>query len=144
MLEKYVQDFDPNVFLQELAAEKQITKKNALEICRRAVPKESYYQKKIIERLKKQFPDAYVFKISQGAYSHGGIPDIACILGGHYFAFEVKRPVLGKVSRLQEAAIQKIRQAGGTADVITWEEEAVRCILKRIKMEDKNAEKINI
>ncbi len=128
MLEKYVQDFDPDVFLQELAAEKQVTKKEALEICRRAVPKESYYQKKVISGLKKQFPDAYIAKVAQGMYSQGGIPDVLCILDGHYFGFEIKRPVFGNVSKLQGVAIEKIRNAGGTAGTVSWPEEAAGII----------------
>ena len=40
MLEKYIPDFDPDAFLQELAEEKQVTKKEALAMCRKAVPKE--------------------------------------------------------------------------------------------------------
>lgn len=128
MLEKYVQDFDSDMFLRELAAEKQATKKEALEICRLETPKEAYFQKKVKDGLKKQFPDAYIAKIAQGTYSQGGIPDIMCILDGHYFGFEIKRPVLGKISKLQEAAIRKIREAGGTAEAISWPEEAVEII----------------
>ncbi len=132
MLEKYVPDFDSDVFLRELAAEKQVTKKEALEICRRTVPKESYYQKKAISGLKERFPEAYIAKIAQGMYSQGGIPDVLCILDGHYFGFEIKRPVFGIPSRLQLATIEKIRKAGGTAAVVSWPEEAVGIINKRL------------
>lgn len=128
MLEKYVPDFAPDSFLQELAGEKHITKKEALEMCRMEVPKESYFQKKLISGLKKQFPDAYIAKIAQGMYSQGGIPDILCILDGHCFGFEVKRPLFGRVSRLQAAAIEKIRAAGGTAEIVSWPEEAAGII----------------
>lgn len=128
MLEKYVPDFDPDSFLRDLSKEKQVTKKDALEICRRKIPKEAYFQKKVKDGLKKQFPDAYVAKIAQGLYSQGGIPDVLCILDGHYFGFEIKRPVLGKVSGLQGAAIEKIRAAGGTAEIVSWPEEAVKII----------------
>ncbi len=128
MLEKYVPDFDLDAFLHELAAEKGVTKKDALGICQREVPKESYFQKKVKDGLKKQFPDAYVAKIAQGMYSQGGIPDILCILDGHYFGFEIKRPVLGKMTKLQSVAINKIRAAGGTAEVVIWPEEAAKII----------------
>lgn len=128
MLEKYIPDFDPDVFLQELAEEKQVTKKEALEICRKAVPKEAYFQKKVINGLKKQFPNAYIAKIAQGMYSQGGIPDVLCILDGHYFGFEIKRPVFGNISKLQGAAIEKIRNAGGTAGIVSWPEEAAKII----------------
>lgn len=124
MLEKYVPDFDSDAFLQELAAEKRVTKKEALEICRKAIPKEAYYQKKVIDGLKKQFPDAYIAKIAQGMYSQGGIPDVMFIMRGHYFGFEIKRPVFGKISKLQEVTMARIRRSGGTAAVVSWPEEA--------------------
>ncbi len=128
MLEKYVPGFDPDAFLQKIAAERAITKKEASEVCRREVPKEAYFQKKVKDGLKKQFPGAYVAKIAQGMYSQGGIPDVLCVVDGHAFFFEVKRPLFGKVSRLQEAAIEKIRAAGGAAEVVSWPEEAAGAI----------------
>ena len=99
MPEKYIPDFDPDAFLQELAEEKQVTKKEALAMCRKAVPKEAYFQKKVINGLKKQFPDAYIAKIAQGMYS-----------------------------KLQGAAIEKIKNAGGTAGIVTYPEEAAEII----------------
>lgn len=131
MLEKYIPDFDPDAFLQELAEEKQVTKKEALAMCRKAVPKEAYFQKKVINGLKKQFPDAYIAKIAQGMYSQGGIPDVLCVLDGHYFGFEIKRPIFGNVSKLQGAAIEKIKNAGGTAGIVTYPEEAAEIIDSR-------------
>lgn len=128
MLEKYVQDFDSDAFLRELAAEKQVTKKEALAICRKKVPKEAYYQKKVIDGLKKQFPNAYIAKIAQGMYSQGGIPDVLCVLDGHYFGLEIKRPIFGEISKLQEAAMERIRRSGGTAAVVSWPEEAAGII----------------
>lgn len=88
------------------------------------IPKESYFQKKVIDGLKKQFPDAYVAKIAQGMYSQGGIPDILCILDGRYFGFEIKRPVFGRVSKLQGSAAERIRDAGGIVGIVAWPEEA--------------------
>lgn len=128
MLEKYVPDFDSNAFLQELAAEKQVAKKEVLEICRKAVPKEAYFQKKVIDGLKKRFPDAYIAKIAQGMYSQGGIPDVMFIMEGHYFGFEIKRPIFGKISKLQEIVMARIKSSGGTAAVVSWPEEAVMII----------------
>ena len=51
----------------------------------------------------------FVVKISQGAYSEGGIPDVLMVKGGHYFGFEVKRPVVGIRSKLQEETVRKIQ-----------------------------------
>lgn len=92
MLEKYEKDFDENEFMRSFMERKQIsTKKQALAELRKLIKKEGYYQTKIKEALKKRYPDAFVAKISQGAYSQAGIPDVMFIKDGHYFGFEVKR-----------------------------------------------------
>ena len=102
MLEKYEKDFDENEFVRSFMERKQIsTKKQALAELRKLIKKEGYYQTKIKEALKKRYPDAFVAKISQGAYSQAGIPDVMFIKDGHYFGFEVKRPVVGIRSKLQ-------------------------------------------
>ena len=44
---------------------------------------------------------------------------------GHYFGFEVKRPVVGVRSELQKKTVSEIRAAGGTAVFVTWPEEAI-------------------
>lgn len=128
MLENYEEGFDKHTFLQRVMKEKQLTKSKAAETCRKAIPKEAYYQRKILKGLKEKYPEAFVVKIAQGAYSQGGLPDILVVLDGHYFGFEVKRPLIGEVSRLQEMTIARIRTAGGTAEVISWPEEAIQAI----------------
>ena len=104
------------------------TKAEAIAYLRKNVPKESYYQTKIRKELEKRYPDAVTAKIAQGYYSQNGIPDIMFIKDGHYFGFEVKRPILGTVSKIQERMIVRIRAAGGTAEVISYPEEAVRIV----------------
>ena len=95
MLERYEKDFDENAFIKSFMERKQITtKQKALSELRKLIKNEGYYQSKIKEGLKKKYPDAFVVKISQGAYSEAGIPDILMIKDGHYFGFEVKRPVV--------------------------------------------------
>ena len=89
------------------------------------IKKESYYQDKIKRGLQKKYPEAFIRKVPQGAYCQAGIPDILMIYKGHYFGFEVKRPVVGIRSKLQEQTVLKIREAGGTAEFVTWPEEAV-------------------
>lgn len=127
MLEKYEKDFDENEFMRSFMERKQIsTKKQALAELRKLIKKEGYYQTKIKEALKKRYPDAFVVKISQGAYSEGGIPDVLMIKDGHYFGFEVKRPVVGIRSKLQEQTARMIQAAGGTAAFVCWPEEAIR------------------
>ena len=88
MLEKYEKDFDENEFMRSFMERKQIsTKKQALAELRKLIKKEGYYQTKIKEALKKRYPDAFVVKLSQGAYSQAGIPDVMFIKDGHYFGF---------------------------------------------------------
>ena len=51
-------------------------------------------------------------------YGTAGIPDIIACINGRFVAFEVKTPT-GKLSRLQEITIEKIRDAGGMAYKVT-------------------------
>lgn len=127
MLERYEKNFDENAFIKSFMERKQITtKQKALSELRKLIKNEGYYQSKIKEGLKKKYPDAFVVKISQGAYSEAGIPDILMIKDGHYFGFEVKRPVVGIRSKLQEETVRRIHAAGGTAAFVRWPEEAIR------------------
>nr|WP_325300208.1 hypothetical protein [uncultured Dysosmobacter sp.] len=128
MLEKYVPEFDEEAFVQEYAAKQGLTRKQAIAELRRRIPNEAYYQDKIKRELKAKYPDAFVRKISQGAYSEGGTPDIMMIHKGHYFGFEIKRPVVGVPSKLQEIAVKQIREAGGSAAFVRWPEEAERIV----------------
>lgn len=138
MLEKYEKNFDENEFMRSFMERKQIsTKKQALAELRKLIKKEGYYQTKIKEALKKRYPDAFVAKISQGAYSQAGIPDVMFIKDGHYFGFEVKRPVVGIRSKLQEQTARMIQAAGGTAAFVCWPEEAIREVEKYEKAKDK-------
>ena len=126
MLEKYEKNFDENEFVRSFMERKQIsTKKQALAELRKLIKKEGYYQTKIKEALKKRYPEAFVVKISQGAYSQAGIPDIMLIKDGHYFGFEVKRPVVGIRSKLQIETVKMIQSAEGTAAFVCWPEEAI-------------------
>ena len=84
------------------------------------VHKESYYQAKIISWIKKEYPAAFVWKAAAGPYSQGGIPDICAIINGTFYGFEVKRPKVGRLSRLQEQTIKKINEAGGIAAVVSY------------------------
>lgn len=134
MLEKYEKDFDENKFIESFMERKQIsTKKKALSALRKLIKKEGYYQTKIKEALKKKYPDAFVRKITQGAFSEGGTPDVLMVKDGHYFGFEVKRPVVGVRSELQKKTVSEIRAAGGTAVFVTWPEEAIAEVEKHEK-----------
>ena len=91
--------------------------------------KESWYQARIITWLKTNYPDAFVWKAAAGPYSRGGIPDICAIIAGHFFGFEVKRPEVGRLSKIQEQTIKEINAAGGTAAVVSYPEQVEKIIL---------------
>lgn len=99
---------------------------------REQLPKESYYQHKIIKHIKALIPAAFVWKASAGSYSQGGVPDICAVINGRYYGFEVKRPLIGVLSRLQEQTIKKIQAAGGRAYVVTWPEEVTEILKEEV------------
>ena len=76
---------------------------------------EGKVKKKVAEVLKKH--GAYYFFPAMGAFGRAGIPDIVGCYRGYYFAVECKAGK-GKTTAIQEAEIEKIRQAGGKAFVI--------------------------
>ena len=90
--------------------------------------KESWYQARIITWLKTSYPAAFVWKAQAGPYCRQGIPDICAIIDGHFFGFEVKRPDVGRLSKIQEQTIKEINAAGGTATVVSYPEQVERII----------------
>ena len=66
----------------------------------------------------KEQPCCFAFKEHGSAYGTAGIPDIICCYNGKFVAFEVKTP-RGKLSKLQEIIIQKIKNANGIAYKVT-------------------------
>ena len=126
----YDKKTDPAKIIAETQAKKGITKREAEAIVRKQVPLEKDYQKKIKEAIQKEYPKALVVKIAQGEYSQAGIPDFMVIIDGHFFGFEIKRPYFHKKTKgtLQERTIEWIRRAGGTAEVISYQEEALAAI----------------
>ena len=70
-----------------------------------------------ILRWLKTVPRCFAWKEHGGLYGTTGVPDVICCLDGRFFAFEVKTPE-GRVTRLQEQTIHRIRVAGGHAYVV--------------------------
>ncbi len=128
MLENYIKDFNPAKFIRDFQISQKTTRTEAMKILRKRIKSESYYQSKIKDALSKRYPDAYIVKVAQGAYSTGGIPDLMMVYEGHYFGFEVKRPIFGEEGKLQKRTIRKIIAAGGTAAFVRWPEEAIEII----------------
>lgn len=80
-----------------------------------------------ILRLLKNRPRCFAWKTHGGMYGTAGIPDIIACIDGRFYAFEVKQPS-GRLTRLQEVTIEKIRAAGGVAVKVTSVEEVKAAI----------------
>ena len=78
--------------------------------------KESVIVRSIMEYLHR-VPRYFCWKEHGGMYGTAGIPDIICCISGDFFAFEVKTET-GKNTKLQEATIRKITDAGVIAVVV--------------------------
>ena len=112
------------------------TSAQAEKYLREHLPKESYYQDKVIKHIRKMFPSAFVWKAAAGPYSRQGIPDICAVINGRYYGFEVKRPFIGGLSKMQEETIKQIRAAGGEAYVVTYMAEVTQILQKEIGDQD--------
>lgn len=100
----------------------KITSSTFTKIMSETLPYEQAFQTEVMEYLK-TIPGAFVWKAAAGPYSRHGIPDVCAIIDGHFFGFEIKRPYIGVVTKLQEQTINKIRAAGGTAAVVSFREQ---------------------
>ena len=110
----------------------KMTTEKARKYIRERLPKESYYQDKIIKHIRELFPSAFVWKAAAGAYSRQGIPDVCAVINGRYYGFEVKRPLIGVLSKIQERTIEQIKQAGGRAFVVTYPAEVTELLREEI------------
>ena len=120
------------LIMQMLGRTKRMSKSEFEKILRNVIPEESYYQTKIMEWLREEYPTAFVWKAAAGPYSQGGIPDVCAVIDGMYYGFEVKRPYLGVTSQLQKQTIKKIIAAGGVAAVVTFVED-VEAVIQSVK-----------
>lgn len=84
-----------------------------------------------IMRYLKTVPGCFAWKEHGGFYGAAGLPDIICCIRGRFVAFEVKTPT-GRLTKLQEVTIQRIREAGGKAYKVTSVGE-VRLILSSLE-----------
>ena len=79
----------------------------------------------VLRTIKQRWPQAWVLG---GRHSVAGVPDlILCGPGGHFLALELKTP-RGHVTPIQAATLEKIRRAGGVAEVVRSVEET-RCLV---------------
>lgn len=120
--------------IKYLKATKDISCQTIMEVekyLRAHLPKESYYQDKIIKHIKELLPSTFVWKAA-GPYSCQGIPDICAIVNGRFYGFEVKRHFIGVLNKIQERTIKQIQEAGGKAYVVTYTTEVTRILQKEI------------
>ena len=101
---------------------------HAEKYLREHLPRESYYQDKIKKFLESTYPESFAWKEAAGPYSRQGIPDVSFVKDGQYYGFEVKRPYIGVLSKIQEQTINRIRAAGGIAEVVTFPEEVRKIV----------------
>ena len=88
---------------------------------------------KSILKYLKTVPNCFSWKEHGGMYGTAGIPDIICCYCGRFFAFEVKTET-GKLTKLQESTIRKIKEAKGHAFKVTSVEE-VKQILEHMEVQ---------
>jgi len=81
----------------------------------------------IISSLRALGPRCWCFKVHGGPMQAAGIPDIVGVLGGRFFAIEVKVPG-NRATRLQSLTLSRIEAAGGIAGVATSVDEALALI----------------
>jgi len=93
--------------------------------------KESQLQAKIIQLLKSR--GIWTVKFHAGPKTTTGVPDIICCHRGHFMALEVKLPG-NNPTPIQIHQQTKIRQNGGTSEVVTSVDDVIE-ILRRIDNE---------
>lgn len=85
--------------------------------------------KKSIMAYLNSIPNSF-FEVSPPG-SRSGKADITGCLAGHYIAIECKRPVLGRLRKLQRYEIDRIKKAGG----IAFEARSVEEVRARLREE---------
>lgn len=90
--------------------------------------RESKLSRNIMNELR--LAGAFCNKNHGNEYSMAGLPDITGCYKGKYFAFETKLPEKrSNTSLVQERALQKIRDAGGLAQVVCTVREALDAMM---------------
>lgn len=89
----------------------------ARRIATERIPLETAVQKEVLQALRKH--GGFWWKDAAGPYQQQGIPDIIGCYRGVFVGVEVKRPLLGKPTPMQQQTLEKIRQAGGYAYIAT-------------------------
>lgn len=128
--EQFSTEAEAVAFLKAEKKDTCSTTEQARQYIRKNLPKESHYQDKIIKHIRSLIPSAFVWKAAAGPYSRQGIPDVCAVINGRYYGFEVKRPLIGVLSAIQEQTIEQIRAAGGRAYVVSFPTEVTEILKK--------------
>ena len=83
----------------------------------------------ILRHLKAR-PRCFAWKTHGGMYGTAGIPDIIACIDGRFYAFEVKLPG-GRLTRLQDVTLNKIKAAGGVAVMVTSVDEVKQALAEK-------------
>ena len=83
----------------------------------------------ILRHLKAR-PRCFAWKTHGGMYGTAGIPDIIACIDGRFYAFEVKQPG-GRLTRLQDVTLNKIKAAGGVAVMVTSVDEVKQALAEK-------------
>ena len=81
----------------------------------------------------KTVPGCFCWKEHGGMYGTAGIPDIVACINSRFYGFEVKTES-GRTTKLQDATIRKINNAGGTALVVRSVEDVRNAIQDDVKI----------
>ena len=83
----------------------------------------------ILRHLKAR-PRCFAWKTHGVMYGTAGIPDIIACIDGRFYAFEVKQPG-GRLTRLQDVTLNKIKTAGGVAVMVTSVDEVKQALAEK-------------
>jgi len=88
--------------------------------------------KKRIRKILDTTSTYYAMPVGTG-YGNSGVPDFLCCSNGHFLAIEAKAGK-GKTTALQDAHIERIQKAGGTAVIINEQNiDTLPALLEQIK-----------
>ena len=82
-------------------------------------------EKAIVTMIRKrlaEIPDSYVLTLHQGGYGRRGVPDILWVYCGRAVFIEAKTQT-GRLTKLQEAEIRRIRTSKAVCEIVRGKEE---------------------
>lgn len=126
MLEKYTEGFNEHKFIRDYQISRKTTYAEAVRQLRRQIKNEDYYRSRIRQALEKRYPAAYIAEARRDQRKK--LPSILMIYYGHFFGFEVQRPLFTNDSGNRHKMLNRIELSGGTVATITWPEEAIQII----------------